>query len=74
VASVTISIPDALVPPLCTAIAQRLQVPVPTTNVQRADLVRSYLKDEAKRVLLDYRAQEAAVASRSDDTDGAVSW
>ncbi len=71
---VTITVPTALVTPLGKALARLMQEPEPTNTALRLDLMQRYLKQEAKAALLTYRAQEAGVASRADDSDGAVSW
>ena len=73
-ASITIDVPDALVPDLSRALALRMGVAEPTTNAERAALARAFLKEQAKQALLDYRAQQAAQAKRDDASDPAVSW
>jgi hypothetical protein len=74
VATVSIDVPNTLVPVLSKALALAMREPEPTTNTQRLDLAQRFMKQQAKQALLDYRAQEAAERSRTDDADGAVSW
>lgn len=73
-ATLTIVVPDAIVPELARALALRMNVPPPTTPQEAADLARAFMKQEAKRALLDLRAQEAAQTTRDDITDPAVQW
>jgi len=73
-ATLTIDVPDALVPDLTKALAQRMDVAEPTTPAARATLARTWIKEQMKQGLLDYRAQQAALKARDDQTDAAVSW
>lgn len=73
-ATLSIDIPDALVPDLAKALAQRMEVAEPTTPATRAELARTWIKADMKQVLLDYRAQQAALKVRADTSDPAVNW
>jgi hypothetical protein len=73
-ATVTIDVPDALVPVLARALADYMREAEPTTGAQRLSLAQRFMKRQAKVVLLDYRAQVAAESSRGNDDDGALSW
>ena len=63
-ATLSLDIPDAIVPELAAALAARLGVAVPATNAARAQLARDWIKQEAKAALDDWRAQEAGKAAR----------
>lgn len=72
--SVTVPDPGPLAVTLGKALARAMGEAEPTTNAQRVDLAQRFMKAKAKEALIEYRAQEAAVASRSDNSDGALSW
>jgi hypothetical protein len=88
-ATLTLDVPDILVPDLTLAVARVMQdsgdaavAAIATaildgetvTNPQRVILAQAYLKRCARDLLLDYRAQQAAVAARRDAGDPAVTW
>lgn len=86
-ATLTIDVPDALVPDLTQAISSRMRdtpdatiraiaekalAGQTTTASEKQALARAFMKDAAKGALLDYRAQQAALLVR--DTDNARDW
>lgn len=73
-ATLTIDVPDTIVVDLGRALARYLGVAEPTTNAQRVAIARSFMRQEARRVLIDYRANAAADALRNNPADPAVAW
>ncbi len=86
-ASITIDVPDNLIPDLTQALALRMQgssdaavlaiatkvvAGQATTATEKQTLARAFMKDAAKSALLDWRAQAAAQTAR--DSDAARDW
>ncbi len=72
--TLTIDVPDTLVPLARRTLAAALGEPVATTAVETRAQIERYLKHKLKSDASQQRQLEMTIAALTDDTDGFVSW
>jgi hypothetical protein len=88
-ATLSLTIPDALVPDLANAIAYEVRdgadaaaaataakiiAGQATTGAERQAMAQAWLKQQAKDILLAQRGRDAAAAAKANASDPAVQW